>query len=91
MFYPGADQTMKIRILEDILKLTKEAWDTPVYGRDLAYSLCDIIRMEGLLDQLIANCSSQNRDLLLASANLLEQVSRSVFSFLLIFHFQAAC
>ncbi|XP_055862351.1 NAD(+) hydrolase sarm1-like isoform X2 [Biomphalaria glabrata] len=70
----GADQTMKIKILEDILKLTKEAWDTPVYGRDLAYSLCDIIRMEGLLDQLIANCSSSNKELLLASANLLEQV-----------------
>ncbi|BFZ19099.1 hypothetical protein BsWGS_22138 [Bradybaena similaris] len=70
----GADLPTKIRTLQDILKLTKEAWDTPVYGRDLAYSLCDIIRMEGLLDQLIANCSSQNRDLLLASANLLEQV-----------------
>ncbi|KAH9525440.1 NAD(+) hydrolase sarm1 [Bulinus truncatus] len=70
----GADQVAKIRILEDILKLTKEAWDTPVYGRDLAYSLCDIIRMEGLLDQLISNCSSSNRELLLASANLLEQV-----------------
>ncbi|XP_059147175.1 NAD(+) hydrolase sarm1-like isoform X2 [Physella acuta] len=70
----GADLVLKIKILQDILKLTKEAWDTPVYGRDLAYSLCDIIRMEGLLDQLIANCSSQNRELLLASANLLEQV-----------------
>ncbi|GFS11300.1 sterile alpha and TIR motif-containing protein 1 [Elysia marginata] len=70
----GADLAMKIRILHDILNLTKEAWDTPVYGRDLAYSLCDIIRMEGLLDSLIQNCSSTNRDLLLASANLLEQV-----------------
>ncbi|CAL1544603.1 unnamed protein product, partial [Lymnaea stagnalis] len=54
----GADETLKIKILQDILKLTKEAWDTPVYGRDLAYSLCDIIRMEGLLDQLIVNCST---------------------------------
>ncbi|GFO26159.1 sterile alpha and tir motif-containing protein 1 [Plakobranchus ocellatus] len=70
----GVDLTSKIRILHDILNLTKEAWDTPVYGRDLAYSLCDIIRMEGLLDNLIQNCSSTNRDLLLASANLLEQV-----------------
>ncbi|CAL1544602.1 unnamed protein product [Lymnaea stagnalis] len=30
--------------------------------------------MEGLLDQLIVNCSTTNRELLLASANLLEQV-----------------
>ncbi|RUS89755.1 hypothetical protein EGW08_002458 [Elysia chlorotica] len=70
----AGDQVVKIRILHDILNLTKEAWDTPVYGRDLAYSLCDIIRMEGLLDSLIQNCCSSNRDLLLASANLLEQV-----------------
>ena len=75
----GADEESMVKILEDILKLTREAWNTPVYGRDLAYSLCDIVRMEGLLDQLLENCRSTNKDILLASANLLEQVFCYVF------------
>ncbi|KAK7087330.1 hypothetical protein V1264_021399 [Littorina saxatilis] len=63
------------RILTDILLLIKEAWNTPVYGRDLAYGLCDIMRMEGLVDLLIHNCGQlDDHDLLLHSANLLEQV-----------------
>ncbi|PVD31747.1 hypothetical protein C0Q70_07165 [Pomacea canaliculata] len=70
-----ADPAIQCRILTDILLLIKEAWDTPVYGRDLAYGLCDIMRMEGLVDMLIRNCDQQDsHDLLLHSANLLEQV-----------------
>lgn len=70
----SCDLCTQCAILVQILDVVKEAWDTPVYGRDLAYGLCDIIRMEGLLDRLVYNCASPARDLLSASANLLEQV-----------------
>ena len=70
-----ASEKQQCRILTDVLLLIKEAWDTPVYGRDLAYGLCDIMRMEGLVDLLIHNCGLvNNQDIMLHSANLLEQV-----------------
>ena len=76
-----ANEKQQCRILTDILLLIKEAWDTPVYGRDLAYGLCDIMRMEGLVDLLIHNCGQvDNPEVVLHSANLLEQV-RVVMSF----------
>ena len=50
-----------------------EAWHMPIYGRDLAYALCDVIRNEGILEMLIQNCSSEDHDVLEASASLLEQ------------------
>lgn len=69
-----SDIPQQCRLLTDILLLIKEAWNTPVYGRDLAYGLCDIMRMEGLVDMLIHNCGLlDNHELLLHSANLLEQ------------------
>lgn len=70
-----ANDAQQCRILTDVLLLIKEAWNTLVYGRDLAYNLCDIMRMEGLLDMLIHNCRDlDNYELVLHSANLLEQV-----------------
>ena len=70
-----ANEKQQCRILTDILLLIREAWDTPVYGRDLAYGLCDIMRMEGLVDLLIHNCSLVDKqEIVLHSANLLEQV-----------------
>ncbi|ESO97457.1 hypothetical protein LOTGIDRAFT_114826 [Lottia gigantea] len=60
--------------LSDILIVIAEAWNTPIYGRDLAYGLCDIVRMEGLLDILIQNCSSEDENILKGSVDLLEQV-----------------
>ena len=62
-------------ILNHVLMVIREAWDTPVYGRDLAYGLCDIVRLEGLLDMLVDNCADAIDDLLVASVDLLEQVS----------------
>ncbi|XP_041349347.1 NAD(+) hydrolase SARM1-like [Gigantopelta aegis] len=59
--------------LQELNILLEQAWSMPVYGRDLAYSLCDIIRNEKAFDIIINNCASSNRDLLKVSANLLEQ------------------
>lgn len=59
--------------LNKILTVLNEAWGKPIYGRDLAYSLCDVIRQEGVLDLTIKNCGSSNKELLKASAALLEQ------------------
>lgn len=67
----GADE---VKPLEHILESMVDAWDFPVYGRDLAYSLCDIIRNEGVLSLLVRNCESENKEVLTASAALLEQV-----------------
>lgn len=64
----------EVKPLRDILALMTEAWDVPVYGRDLAYCLCDIIRNESVLSLAVKNIGTDNRDLLLASAGLLEQV-----------------
>ncbi|XP_041379033.1 NAD(+) hydrolase sarm1-like [Gigantopelta aegis] len=61
-------------ILNHILNVIREAWDTPVYGRDIAYGLCDIVRLEGLLDMLVNNCVDATDDLLVTSVDLLEQV-----------------
>ena len=59
--------------LEEILDMIEEAWSTPQIGRDLAYGLCDVLRIEGGLDILMKNCTSKNHDVQLASARLLEQ------------------
>ena len=42
-------------------------------GKDLAYELCDILRQDSALDIMLANLTSQNRELMKASARLLEQ------------------
>lgn len=67
----GVDE---VKPLENILQSMTDAWNFPVYGRDLAYSLCDIIRNEGVLSLLVKNCESENKEILTASAALLEQV-----------------
>ena len=64
----------EVKPLGDILAIMTEAWDVPVYGRDLAYCLCDIIRNESVLSLTIKNMGSENREVLLASSSLLEQV-----------------
>ena len=67
----GAEE---IKPLGDILAIMTEAWDVPVYGRDLAYCLCDIIRNESVLSLIVKNTGTDNNELLLASSSLLEQV-----------------
>ena len=67
----GSDE---VKPLHDILAIMTEAWDVPVYGRDLAYCLCDIIRNESVLSLIVKNTGTDNRELLLASTSLLEQV-----------------
>lgn len=64
----------QISALREMLVLIEKAWSSPVYGRDLAYGLCDIIRMEGALDRIVNNCGSSNKDLLRASGRVLEQI-----------------
>lgn len=64
----------EIKHLNAILRVVEHAWKIEVYGRDLSYGLCDVIRQEGILDMVITNCSSSNKDLLKASAAVLEQI-----------------
>ncbi|XP_013411301.1 sterile alpha and TIR motif-containing protein 1 isoform X5 [Lingula anatina] len=59
--------------LREILGIIVEAWGTAHYGRDLAYGLCDFLRVEGGLDIIIKNCSSANYEVQLESAKVLEQ------------------
>ncbi|XP_048734278.1 NAD(+) hydrolase sarm1-like isoform X3 [Ostrea edulis] len=63
----------EVRHLDKIRHVLVEAWQVPMYGRDIAYGLCDVLRNEGILDMVIENCSSTNKDLLKASASVLEQ------------------
>ncbi|XP_033747198.1 sterile alpha and TIR motif-containing protein 1-like isoform X1 [Pecten maximus] len=69
----SASAAEEISHLGKILGILKEAWSVAVYGRDLAYGLCDVLRLEGVLDLIIKNCGSSNQDLMMASAALLEQ------------------
>ena len=59
--------------LQDMLEMIEQAWATPTIGRDLAYGLCDVLRSDGGLDILIENCATQNYDIKLESARVLEQ------------------
>ncbi|KAK6192206.1 hypothetical protein SNE40_003718 [Patella caerulea] len=68
------DENGQCNLLGEILSIIETAWYTPIYGRDLAYGLCDIVKLEGLLDILIQNCTSSNHQLLKCSVDLLEQV-----------------
>ncbi|KAL8580973.1 hypothetical protein ACOMHN_017539 [Nucella lapillus] len=63
----------QVNALNELNVLMEQAWSMPVYGKDLAYSLCDILRTEKALDIIVNNLTSTNRDLLKASARLLEQ------------------
>ena len=64
----------EIKPLKSILESMTDAWNFPVYGRDLACGLCDIIRNESVLSLLVKNCDNESHDILHASAALLEQV-----------------
>ncbi|KAL8569857.1 hypothetical protein ACOMHN_038550 [Nucella lapillus] len=63
----------QINALGELNALMAQAWTTPVYGRELAYGLCDILRTDSALDLVMANLNSPNRAVLRASARLLEQ------------------
>lgn len=63
----------EVRHLDKIKNVLIEAWQVPMYGRDIAYRLCDVLRSEGMLDMVINNCSSSKKDILKASAAVLEQ------------------
>ena len=67
----GVDE---VKPLQHIYDAMVDAWDYKVYGRDLAYGLCDIIRNESVLSLLIRNCECDTKDVLVSSAALLEQV-----------------
>ena len=59
--------------LDEMLEMIKEAWATPMIGRDLAYGLCDVLREDGGLEILIGNCDKATHDIKLSSARVLEQ------------------
>ncbi|XP_019620754.1 PREDICTED: sterile alpha and TIR motif-containing protein 1-like isoform X1 [Branchiostoma belcheri] len=72
----SSDEAVQKQALKDIYALVEKAWRTPGYGRDLAYSLCDTIRLYGVLDYLLEHCmsSSTNKELAYECAHLLEQI-----------------
>ena len=63
----------EVKHLDKIKHVLIEAWQVPMYGRDIAYRLCDVLRSEGMLDMVIQNCSSTKKEILKASAAVLEQ------------------
>lgn len=65
----------KASALHEILYMIEQAWAMPTIGRDLAYSLCDVLRKDGGLEILVKNCDDldTHRDVLLGSARVLAQ------------------
>ncbi|XP_072163612.1 NAD(+) hydrolase SARM1-like [Diadema setosum] len=63
-----------VEATQQLYRMVDDAWSTPKYGRDLAYSISDAMRVEGGLDILLKNCKSDDRALQLNSARLLEQI-----------------
>ncbi|GFR69173.1 sterile alpha and TIR motif-containing protein 1 [Elysia marginata] len=63
----------QVNALTELNVLMEQAWSMPVYGKDLAYELCDILRTESALDIIVSNLASPNRELMKVSARLLEQ------------------
>lgn len=60
--------------LDRVSEMVRKAWDVPApHGQSLALSLCNVLRDNGGLDVLIENCVSDDQDLQLSSARLLEQ------------------
>ena len=60
--------------MREISIIIDQAWAIPAYGRDLAYSLCDVLRTERALEIVVKNCASPNTELMKCSAKLLEKV-----------------
>ncbi|BFZ18626.1 hypothetical protein BsWGS_21665 [Bradybaena similaris] len=63
----------QLNALTELNVLMEQAWSMPIYGKDLAYELCDILRTESALDIIVSNLASTNRELMKVSARLLEQ------------------
>ncbi|XP_006817002.1 NAD(+) hydrolase SARM1-like [Saccoglossus kowalevskii] len=70
----NTDVSVVIQATKDLYIQVDNAWITPIYGRDMAYDLCNTLRREGGLDILLENCKSENINLKHSSAQLLEQV-----------------
>lgn len=63
----------QLNALTELNVLMEQAWSMPIYGKDLAYELCDILRTDSALDIIVNNLASSNRELMKVSARLLEQ------------------
>lgn len=63
-----------VEATQQLYRMVDDAWSTPKYGRDLACSISDALRVEGGLDVVLANCKSVDRAVQLNSARLLEQI-----------------
>ena len=60
--------------LDRVSQMVGKAWAVPApHGQSLASSLCDVLRDNGGLDVLINNCVSNDNNIQLSSARLLEQ------------------
>lgn len=72
----GATVPELCHVLRNILQMIESAWAMPAIGRDVAYSLCDVLRNDGGVDVLLRNCdvdADMPRDLRLGSAQVLAE------------------
>ncbi|XP_071546751.1 NAD(+) hydrolase sarm1 isoform X5 [Panulirus ornatus] len=60
-------------LLENIDDMMRKAWSVPIYGHELGFSLCNVLRNNGGMDILLDNCRSDDSDLKFSSAKVLEQ------------------
>ncbi|KAG7176245.1 Sterile alpha and TIR motif-containing protein 1-like [Homarus americanus] len=60
-------------LLENIDDMMRKAWSVPIYGHELGFSLCNVLRNNGGMDLLLDNCRSDDSDLKFTSAKVLEQ------------------
>lgn len=68
------DKEKVVESTQQLYRMVDDAWSTPKYGRDLACSISDALRLEGGLDVVLTNCKSEDRAVQLNSARLLEQI-----------------
>ncbi|XP_069172383.1 NAD(+) hydrolase sarm1 isoform X7 [Procambarus clarkii] len=60
-------------LLENIDDMMRKAWSVPIYGHELGFSLCNVLRNNGGMDILLDNCRSDDSNVKFSSAKVLEQ------------------
>lgn len=82
----GASMEEKCVALDELLYLVEGAWSMPIIGREVAYRVCDVLREQGGLEQLLSNINGRTSDaadtqteeiIVLMSAIVLSQVDCS--------------
>lgn len=66
--------SQKVGALREMKVMLEEAWAMFFHGTDIACMFCEILFKKKIIDMLVSNLTSADRDLLKASIGLLEQV-----------------